>query len=104
MTTVRLCSLDDLVEGTASRIDIDGVRLAVARIGDDVFCVADRCSHEDFSLSEGEVMVADKEIECARHGAMFDLTTGEPRSFPATKPIATYVATVRDGEVEVELP
>ncbi len=103
MTTTTLCRLDDLVDGAARRFDVDGARLCVVRIGDDVLCIADRCSHEDFSLSEGEVMVGDREIECARHGAMFDLTTGEPCSFPATKPVAAFVVTVRDGDVEVEI-
>ena len=103
MTTTTLCRLDDLVDGAARRFDVDGARLCVVRIGDDVLCIADRCSHEDFSLSEGEVMVGDREIECARHGAMFDLATGQPCSFPATKPVATYVVTVADGDVEVEL-
>ncbi len=104
MTTIRLCALDDLVEGTARRFDVGDLRLAVARIGDDVFCVADRCSHEDFSLAEGEVLADEREIECARHGATFDLLTGEPCSLPATKAVATYAVEIRDGEVEVTLP
>jgi 3-phenylpropionate/trans-cinnamate dioxygenase ferredoxin subunit len=104
VTTQRLCRLDELTEGTARRFDVPGARLAVARIGDDVFCVADRCSHEDFSLAEGDVLVEEREIECARHGATFDLATGEPCSLPATKAVATYEATVRDGFVEVEIP
>jgi 3-phenylpropionate/trans-cinnamate dioxygenase ferredoxin subunit len=103
MTSVALCQLDELVDGTARRFDVEGARLCVVRIGDDVLCLADRCSHEDFSLSEGEVLVEQREIECARHGAMFDLVTGEPSSFPATKPVATYVVTVVDGTVEVEV-
>jgi len=103
MTTVTLCRLEELVDGAARRFDVEGARLCVVRIGDDVLCLADRCSHEDFSLSEGEVLVEQREIECVRHGAMFDLTTGEPCSFPATKPVATYVAIVRDGNVEVEV-
>ena len=103
MSTVTVCQLDDLIDGEARRFDVDGARLCVVRIGDDVLCIADRCSHEDFSLSEGEVLVGQREIECARHGAMFDLATGQPCSFPATKPVATYVVTVADGDVEVEL-
>ena len=47
--------------------------------------------------------VAEREIECARHGATFDLTSGAPCSLPATKPVARYEARVVDGIVEVEL-
>ena len=104
MTSVSICRLDELEEGAATRFDVEGARLAVARIGDDVYCVADRCSHEDFSLSEGEVLPAECEIECARHGATFDLKTGAAMSLPATKAVATYAVVIRDGLVEVELP
>ena len=104
MGTQRLCKLEEIEDGTARRFDVTGARIAVARIGDDVFAIADRCSHEDFSLAEGEVLVGTREIECARHGATFDLETGEPCSFPATKPVATYAARVIDGDVEVDLP
>ena len=104
MTTLTLCPFDELVDGEARRFDIDGHRLAVARIGEQVFCIDDRCSHEDFSLSEGEVLVDECEIECARHGATFDLKTGLPQSLPATTGVATYLVTVNGNEVQVELP
>jgi 3-phenylpropionate/trans-cinnamate dioxygenase ferredoxin subunit len=104
MSTVALCTLDELVEGTARRFDVGGARLAVVRIGDDIFCIGDRCSHEDYSLAEGEVLPASCEIECLRHGATFDLKTGEPCSLPATKPVPVFSVTITDGRVEVELP
>ena len=48
------------------------------RIGDDFYAVDDECSHEDYSLSEGEVWAEECEIECPRHGSTFDLRTGRP--------------------------
>ena len=103
MTATVICTLDDLTDGAARRYDIDGSRLALVRVGEQVFCIQDRCSHEDFSLAEGEVLPELLEIECARHGATFELTTGQPCSLPATKPVAVYDVVVRDGLVEVEL-
>jgi 3-phenylpropionate/trans-cinnamate dioxygenase ferredoxin subunit len=103
MTATVICTLDDLTDGEARRYDIDGSRLALVRVGEQVFCIQDRCSHEDFSLAEGEVLPELLEIECARHGATFELTTGQPCSLPATKPVAVYDVVVRDGLVEVEL-
>jgi len=104
MPEVTVCTTSTITDGTAQRFDVEGQRLALARIGDDVYCVADRCSHEDFSLSEGEILPAECEIECARHGATFDLKTGEAMSLPATKPVATYDVTIVDGVIEVEVP
>lgn len=103
MTMTEVCKLDDLVDGDAQRFDVAGHRLAIVRVGQQVFCIQDRCSHEDFSLAEGEVLPDLLEIECVRHGATFELTTGQPCSLPATKPVAVYDVVVRDGVVEVEL-
>ncbi|MGH9164058.1 MAG: Rieske 2Fe-2S domain-containing protein, partial [Acidimicrobiales bacterium] len=66
---VRLCRVEDLAAGEARRFDVDGHRVALIRIGDDFYALADQCSHADFSLAEGEVLVDDLEIECWKHGS-----------------------------------
>ena len=102
--TVRVCSADELAPGEARRFDIGAHRVALVRIGDDFYAIGDRCSHEDFSLSDGEVLVEECEIECWKHGSTFSLTTGEPQSLPAVKPVPVY-SVVREGEdILVELP
>jgi 3-phenylpropionate/trans-cinnamate dioxygenase ferredoxin subunit len=102
--SVTLCAVDDLEPGQARRFDVAGHRIALVRVGDAFHAVADRCSHEDYSLAEGEVWVDECEIECPRHGSTFDLLTGKPCSLPATHPIAVYDVTVADGQVSVLLP
>jgi 3-phenylpropionate/trans-cinnamate dioxygenase ferredoxin subunit len=101
---VALCAAEDLVPGQARRFDVSGHRIALVRIDDVFYAVDDECSHEDSSLSEGEVWAAECEIECPRHGSMFDLRTGEPCSLPATQPVAVYEVEVKDGTVAVVLP
>lgn len=105
MTTepVTICRLDELEIDSARRLDVDGHRLAVVRLGDDVYVIGDRCSHADYSLAEGEVDVADKTLECWKHGSTFSLLDGEPTCLPAIKPVPTYEASVVDGEVRVVL-
>ena len=73
-------------------------------IGEAAYVIGDRCSHADFSLSEGEVDVDDCTIECFKHGSSFSLTTGIPDSLPATRPVPVYEAHVVDGDVLVTLP
>jgi 3-phenylpropionate/trans-cinnamate dioxygenase ferredoxin component len=102
--TVALCAAADLVPGEARRFDVAGHRIALVRIGDEFHAVDDECSHEDYSLSEGEVLAGECEIECPRHGSTFDLRTGEACSLPATQPIAVYEVAVEDGTVAVVLP
>jgi 3-phenylpropionate/trans-cinnamate dioxygenase ferredoxin subunit len=101
---VALCAPDDLAPGQARRFDVAGHRIALVRIGESFHAVDDECSHEDYSLSEGEVWPEDCQIECPRHGSMFDLMTGAPCSLPATQPVAVYEVQVEDGIVAVVLP
>jgi 3-phenylpropionate/trans-cinnamate dioxygenase ferredoxin component len=99
----RVCSVDDVKPGSARRFDVDGYRIAVVRIGDDWYAIDDRCSHEDYSLSEGEVWEEECEIECPKHGSTFSLVDGEPQTMPATKPVPVYVVRVDGNDVMVGL-
>jgi 3-phenylpropionate/trans-cinnamate dioxygenase ferredoxin component len=98
---VRLCARDELQPGTARRFDVGSDRIALVRVGDEFFAIGDRCSHEDFSLAEGEVWADVCELECARHGSTFDLRTGEPCSLPATQPVPVYDVVVDGDDVSV---
>ncbi len=100
---VALCQVDELASGEARRFDVGGQRIALVRTGDDFHAVGDRCSHENYSLSDGEVWVDECEIECPRHGSTFDLLTGQPCSLPATHPVAVYELVVANGTVSVLL-
>lgn len=98
---VLVATLSDLPEGRGVRIDALGHRVAMFRIGDSVYAIADRCSHAEASLAEGEVF--DEAVECPRHGSEFDLTTGEPASLPATRPVEVYTADVEADDVYLTL-
>jgi 3-phenylpropionate/trans-cinnamate dioxygenase ferredoxin subunit len=100
---VALCAVDELEPGQARRFDVDGYRIALVRIGDAFHAIDDQCSHEDYSLAEGEVWADECEIECPHHGSTFDLTTGQPCSLPATQPVAVYPVQVESGIVSVVL-
>ena len=103
MSAHRVGRLDEIAEGKPHRIEVDGHVLALVRLGDDVYVIGDRCSHQDISLSEGEVDADERTLECWKHGSAFSLETGEPTSLPATRPVPVYEARVVDGEVEVVL-
>ena len=99
---VDLCGFDEVGDGTARRFDVGSVRVAVVRIGDEVFAIGDRCTHADVSLAEGEIDTDACTLECWKHGSQFDLRTGEALSLPATRPVPTYDVRVVDGRVLVE--
>lgn len=101
MSTVNLGPLDSLPDESGRRFDVGDERIAVFHVGDGVYAIADRCSHAEASLAEGELF--ETEVECPRHGAVFDVTTGRPLTLPATKPVATYATEVVDGDVLVTI-
>lgn len=101
---VRLCARGDLEPSTTRRFDVGPHRIALVRIEDDFYAIGDTCSHEDYSLSEGEVLTDECEIECWKHGSTFDLGTGEPCSLPATKPVPVYRVRIDGEDVLVEVP
>jgi 3-phenylpropionate/trans-cinnamate dioxygenase ferredoxin subunit len=103
MTVERVGPLADLAPGTARQVIIGDHRIALVRIDDDVYAIGDRCTHQDISLAEGEVLADDRAIECWKHGSAFSLETGEPESLPATKSVPVYEARVVDGQIEVEI-
>ena len=101
MPDVRVCSVDDVAAGSAARFDVDGHRLCVVNIEGTFYVIGDECSHEDYSLAEGDVWEDEREIECPKHGSTFSLTSGEPQSLPATKPVPVYAVRVADDDVLV---
>lgn len=101
---VVLLRRDELASGEVRRFDIGQHRIALVRIEEDFYAIGDRCSHEDYSLAEGEVWAEEREIECPRHGSTFDLRTGEACSLPATKPVPVYQVEVDGDDVAVVLP
>ncbi|MDH3705135.1 MAG: non-heme iron oxygenase ferredoxin subunit [Acidimicrobiia bacterium] len=96
---LELARVDDVAPDSSVRIDVDGHRIALIRIGDDFYAIGDECSHADVSLSEGEIDADDLSIECWKHGSLFCLATGAALTLPATRPVPSYTVEVVDGWV-----
>jgi 3-phenylpropionate/trans-cinnamate dioxygenase ferredoxin subunit len=93
----------DFSDGTPRRVLLEDLAVVVVRIGDDYKALADTCSHDDYSLAEGEVDPDECTIECWKHGSLFDLDTGTAVTLPATRPVQAFAVTVEGDEVFVEV-
>ena len=98
-TTVA--KLEDLEESKPTAVEAGGQELVLIRQNGTVHALEDRCSHEDFPLHNGEML--NGQIECALHGARFDVETGDARALPAVKPVKRFECRVEDGEIRVKL-
>ena len=107
MRELEVCRLDEFPPGTVRIVPIAGfLSIGVYNCGGELYALEDRCSHDDGPLCEGDFDCDDKVATCPRHGARFDITSGQPLSLPAYLPVDTYPVRVRDddGVVVVELP
>ncbi len=103
MPLIDLCAVNDIPVGSGRAFTVGERRIAVFRVNDtEVYAIDDRCSHDEASLSEGDLDADEMCVECPMHGSLFDLRTGKPRTLPAFAPVATYTCVARDGRVFVE--
>ena len=96
--------LAELPEGVAVHVEGGRSGLCLVRFGYDVFALEDRCSHQNWPLSDGEVSSAECSIECTKHGSTFSLKDGRPQCLPATQPVATYAVHIEGDEAIVSVP
>lgn len=88
-------------EGGMLSVEVDGEMLIVFREGGQWYCLDDVCTHDGGSLSDGEYW--NFEIKCPRHGARFDVRSGEALCMPATQSTTPHSVRVEGGQVLVRL-
>ena len=99
-TTLALCSVNEVPEGGAIKVERDGFILAVFNLGGRIFVTDDTCTHGPGSLSEGDV---DGEVvECNFHNGAFHIPTGRVEAPPCMVDLRTYKVSVVDGQVCID--
>ncbi len=93
--------LEEIPDNGLHPVELDGVSIVLASSEGEVLALRDQCSHEEFPLSDGELV--NGQVECILHGARFDLRTGAAKALPAVRPVKTYECRVVDGEIQVRL-
>lgn len=96
---VRVCATSELLPGE-TRVVWDGATpILVLNHDTAIYALEDRCSHEDFELSAGTFDGDEGTIECALHGAKFDVRDGRPLCAPAYAPVVKFPIQVKDGAI-----
>lgn len=99
---VPVARVEDIAPGDVEVVEVEGRSLCVGHLADGRWGVIDNvCTHDGGILGEGELEESD--VECPRHGARFDLLTGEVKALPAVFPVNAYPVRVVDGRIEVKL-
>lgn len=98
---VKVAAVEDIPQGTSACFDVEGRRVAVFHLADGFYAIDDNCSHDEASLSAGEII--NGTVACPRHGAKFDIATGRALTLPAVLPVDTFKVKVEDGSVFVDV-
>ena len=103
MSEVEVGPLAELPDGSMKLVEAGSVTIGVYNCGGRLLAIEDRCSHDDGPLAEGEFDPATCTVECPRHGSLFDLTTGRPKTLPAYQPVRTFPVAVEDDTIKLEV-
>jgi 3-phenylpropionate/trans-cinnamate dioxygenase ferredoxin subunit len=95
--------VDELRPGEVKIVHAGLLSIGVYNLDGEYYAIEDRCSHDDGPLAEGEFDAAACTVECPRHGSLFDLTTGRPRTLPAYAPVRTFPVTIEDDTITLEV-
>ena len=95
----NVAAASEIGPGDHRVVDIDEVAIAVFNLDGAYFAIEDVCTHDFGTLTGG--CVEGGEIMCPRHGARFDIRTGEALTPPAYEPVATFPVRIHDGIVQI---
>lgn len=97
----QVLPIEELPIGERIFIELDGEPIVIFNIAGDIYAIGDHCTHDDGPLGDGEL--EDHIIICPRHGAKFDVKTGEALTLPAIEPTTNFPIRVVDGIIEIGL-
>ncbi|MBI4200520.1 MAG: non-heme iron oxygenase ferredoxin subunit [Chloroflexi bacterium] len=97
----RVAQVSQVLPGQAKVVRVADREIALCNVGGRFYAIANICTHDGGSLDQGEL--TGHVIECPRHGAQFNVKTGEVVRAPALVPLKTYEARVQGDDVEVGL-
>ena len=78
---------------------IDDHEIALCNVDGQFYAIDNLCTHDEGPLEQGEL--EGNEIECPRHGARFDVRTGEATQLPAFEPVERHPVRVEGDDIQV---
>ncbi len=95
----RVASVAEFKRDEVRVVDVDNVMVAVYNLDGEYIAIEDVCPHDGSEIASG--CVNKGILECPRHGATFDLRSGDVLTPPAYDPLEMMQLRVENGFVEV---
>ncbi len=100
---IEVCPVSELAPGETRLVEVDGRKIGVFNCAGTLRAIEDRCSHDDGPLAEGTFDAEACTVECPRHGSLFDLATGRPKTLPAYAPVQTFPVAITGDNITLEV-
>ena len=100
---IDICPLSELPPGASRIVEWEDLEIGLFNCKGQILAIEDRCSHDNGPLAEGEFDEDSCTVECPRHGSVFDLHTGSPKTLPAYQPVETFTVRVEDDLIKLEV-
>ena len=100
MAFKKVCSLDEVPEGDALRVELFEEPIALFNLDGEILATQDRCTHGDWSLADG--FLENGVIECTLHWGKFCVRTGKVKAPPACAALTVYPVKVEGNDVYVD--
>ncbi|MGY3617898.1 FAD-dependent oxidoreductase [Bradyrhizobium sp. USDA 10063] len=100
MAWTRAASLNEVPEGKALGIELDGIRIALYNLGGEIYATHGICTHALALLAEG--WIEDGKVECPLHQGQFDIRSGKALCAPVTEDLRTYAVRVEGNDILVD--
>ncbi len=97
----KVTKTNDIEPGKVCVYDVAGKQIAICNVDGAFYAIDDVCTHDGGSLDQGELL--GDQIECPRHGALFDVKTGRALTLPAVAPVQSYPVQVDGDDIKVEV-
>jgi 3-phenylpropionate/trans-cinnamate dioxygenase ferredoxin subunit len=101
MAFVRAAKVGEIPPGRSKIVEVGDEDVALCNVGGEIFAIANVCTHDNGPLGEGYLL--GEEIECPRHGARFNVRTGEVKTLPAIVPVPTFEVKVEGDDILVDV-
>ncbi len=95
------CALSELKPGQPRTVEIEDRFVVLVLVDGEVFCIDDVCTHDGGTLGDGTL--DDHCLACPRHGAKFDVRTGQAVTMPATEATGSHEVKIIESTVYIKL-
>ena len=96
----KACAESEIEEGKTKVVTIENKPIILAKSGGKIFALEGICSHDGGEFGANEKVI-DSQIECPRHGARFDIRTGDATRMPAVVGVNRYDVKVENNDIYV---